>query len=116
MVGLVIDLAPSPAIMLGRIKPPQLIDGARPMSTVAYDPFLALDALAGCPDVYSLEPLLREARRAARELYALKVAERRDLSPRLRGIMARVDGNEVFRDPRAGRALETIGELVARLM
>ena len=80
-----------------------------------HDVFTSLDALARCSDVRDLERLIYEARRAARAVYALKLGERRHLSPRLSGIMARVEGNEVFGDPRAGRALEKIRELVACL-
>jgi hypothetical protein len=83
---------------------------------IARDPFAALEALAACPDIHDLGDLLGEARRAARELYSLKIGERRNLTPRVQAIMARVDENRVFRDVRAARALETMGELFARLM
>jgi len=79
------------------------------------DPFAPLDALADCPDIRDLDALLYRARHAAYDLRSLKVAERRSFGPRLDQIMSRVDGNPVFRDPRATRALEVLADLFARL-
>ena len=83
---------------------------------IARDPFAALEALAACPDIHDLGDLLGEARRAARELFALKIAEKRSLAPRVRYIMSRVGENPTFRDVRAARALEAMGELFNRLL
>lgn len=83
---------------------------------IARDPFAALEALAACPDIHELGDLLGEARRAARELYALKIGEKRNLAPRVRYIMSRIDQNPTFRDVRAASAVSLLGELAARLM
>ncbi len=83
---------------------------------IARDPFQALEALAACPDIHELGDLLGEARRSARELYALKIGEKRELAPRVRFILSRIDQNPTFRDARAAGAVAMFGELAARLM
>jgi len=85
------------------------------------DPFAPLDRLANVQDVHDLDQLLREARVAGREVAAKRPGQFQDekayleYTHRVNGIMKRVEANEVFRDPRAARALEVMADLFARL-
>jgi hypothetical protein len=79
------------------------------------DPFAAFERLAECPDIYHVDDLLAEARRAAREIGAINVNVKADLSPRLVAIMTRIEKNKVFHDPRAARAVATFADIVLRL-
>ena len=79
------------------------------------DLFAPLEALADAQDIHQLADLLHPARCAGRELHALKIGEKRSYGPRLEKLMSRVDANDVFRDPRAERALEVLADLCARL-
>jgi len=79
------------------------------------DPFHALEQLADVQDVHQLDDLLHPARCAGRELYSLKIGERRSYGPRLEKLMSQVEHNPVFHDVRATRALEVLADVFARL-
>ena len=82
---------------------------------IAYSQLEALDQLASCEDIDQLDRLLREARCSVRELRAIRLDDKRDIAPRLRGIMDRVESNPIFRERRASFALEVMAGMFARL-